>query len=99
MGAKGTPMSRLTPEEQITRAAQQKAKAEETIRRAQKALRDTERKKDTRRKILLGAALLDAAERNEGVARFLASVVGRLERPTDQAAFEGFELPRPKGSR
>ena len=91
-------MPRLTPEQQIARAAQTKAKAEETIRRAQKALRDTERKKDTRRKIILGAALLDAAERNESVARFLASAVDRLERPTDQAAFEGFELPRPKGA-
>lgn len=92
-------MPRLTPEEQIARAAQKKAKAEETIRRAQKALRDTERKKDTRRKIILGAALLDAADRNESVSRFLASIVDRLERPTDQAAFEGFELPRPKRSR
>ena len=91
-------MPRLTPEEQITRAAQKKAKAEETIRRAQKTLRDTERKKDTRRKIILGAALLDAADRNESVARLLASVVDRLERPTDQTAFEGFDLPRPKSS-
>ncbi len=99
MGGKGPTMPRLTPEEQITRAAQQKAKAEEAIRRAQKALRETERKRDTRRKILLGAALLDAAERNESVARFLASTVSRLERPADRAAFEGFELPRPKGSR
>jgi len=92
-------MPRLTPEQQITRAAQKKAKAEETIRRAQKALRDTERKKDTRRKIILGAALLDAAERNEGVSKFVASIVDRLERPTDQNAFDGFELPMPKGSR
>lgn len=92
-------MPRLTPEQQITRAAQKKAKAEETIRRAQKALRDTERKKDTRRKIILGAALLDAASRNESVARFLASTVDRLERPTDRAAFDGFDLPSPKGSR
>lgn len=92
-------MPRLTPEEQITRVAQKKAKAEETIRRAQKAIRDTERKKDTRRKIILGAALLDAADRNESVARFLASIVDRLERPTDRAAFEAFELPRPKDSR
>lgn len=92
-------MPRLTPEQQIARAAQKKAKAEETIRRAQKALRDTERKKDTRRKIILGAALLDAASRNENVARFLASIVDRLERPTDEEAFEGFKLPRPKASR
>ncbi|WP_372615313.1 hypothetical protein [Aquicoccus sp.] len=91
-------MPRLTPEEQITRAAQKKAKAEETIRRAQKLLRDTDRKKDTRRKIILGAALLDAADRNESVAKFLASIVDRLERPSDQAVFKGFELPRPKGS-
>lgn len=91
-------MPRLTPEEQITRAAHKKAKAEETIRRAKKALRETERKKDTRRKIILGAALLDAADRSEGAARFLASVVDRLERPTDRTAFDGFELPRPKAS-
>lgn len=91
-------MPRLTPEQQILRAAQKKAQAEETIRRAQKSLRDTERKNDTRRKIILGAALLDAADRNEGVARFLASIVGRLERPADRAVFDGFELPRPKGA-
>lgn len=89
-------MPRLTPQEQITRAAQKKAKAEETIRRAQKALRDTDRKKDTRRKIILGAALIDAAGRNENVARFLASIVDRLERPADRTAFDGFELPGPK---
>lgn len=91
-------MPRLTPEEQIARAAQKKAKAEEVIRRAKKALRETERKKDTRRKIILGAALLDAAERSESVSRFVASAVDRLERPTDQEAFEDFELPRPKRS-
>lgn len=91
-------MPRLTPEQQIIRAAQKKAKAEETIRRAQKDLRETERKKDTRRKVILGAALLDAAERNENAARFLASTVGRLERPADRAVFDGFVLPRPKGS-
>lgn len=91
-------MPRLKPEEQIARAAQKKAKAEETIRRAQKVLRDTERKKDTRRKIILGAALLDAAERSESVSRFLALIVDRLERPTDQAVFDGFELPKPKRS-
>lgn len=92
-------MPRLTPEQQIIRAAQKKAKAEETIRRAQKDLRETERKKDTRRKVILGAALLDSAHRNDAAARFLASVVGRLERPADRAVFDGFELPRPKGSR
>jgi Flp pilus assembly protein TadB len=89
-------MPRLTPEELIIRAAQKKAKAEESIRRAQKALRDTDRKKDTRRKIILGAALLDSAGRSENVAKFLASIVDRLERPADRAVFDGFDLPEPK---
>ena len=89
---------RLTPEEQIARAVREKAKAEETIRRAKKALRDTERKKDTRRKIILGAALLEAADRSESVANFVSVVVDRLQRPTDRAAFENFDLPKPRGS-
>ena len=89
---------RLTPEEQITRAAQKKARAGEAICRARKALRETERKKDTRRKTILGAALLDAADRNEGMANFVFSVVDRLQRPTDRAAFENFDLPKPKGA-
>ena len=89
---------RLTPEEQIARAVREKARAEETIRRARKALRDTERKKDTRRKIILGAALLDVAGRNERAARFLDWIVDRLQRPADRAAFENFDLPKPKGS-
>ena len=89
---------RLTPEEQIARAVREKAKAEETIRRAKKALRDTERKKDTRRKIILGAALLNAADRSESVANFVSFVVDRLQRPTDRAAFENFDLPKPRGA-
>jgi len=92
-------MPRLTPEQQITRAAQKKAKAEETIRRAQKALREKERKKDTRRKIILGAALLDAADQNDSVVRFIHRVVDRLERQADLAAFDDFELPKPKRSK
>ena len=88
----------LTPEQQITRAAQKKVRAGETIRRARKALRDTERKKDTRRKIILGAALLNVAGRNESAARFLDCIVDRLQRPADRAAFENFDLPKPKGS-
>ena len=89
---------RLTPEEQIARAVREKARAEETIRRAKKAFRDTERKKDTRRKIILGAALLEAADRSESVANFVSVVVDRLQRPTDRAAFENFDLPKPRGS-
>jgi len=88
-------MPRLSPEEQIARAAQKKAKAEETIRRASKILRDADRKADTRRKIILGAALLEAAEGNASIARFVQGRVKSLQREADKAAFEGFELPAP----
>lgn len=71
-------MPRLTPEEQIARAAQKKAKAEETIRRAQKALRDTERKKDTRRKILLGATLLSLVDTDPKAERIIKALVSRM---------------------
>lgn len=89
-------MARLTPEQQIMKAAQKKAKAEETIRRAQKILRDKDRKKDTRQKIILGGALIAAAENNESVAKFLAQLISRLDRPTDIAAFDGFSIPTKK---
>lgn len=89
-------MPRLTPEEKIVKAEQARAKAEEQIRRAKSTLRQADRKADTRRKIILGAALLDAAEKQPGVAKFLAGVVSGLDRPNDRAAFDGFDLPKPK---
>lgn len=91
-------MPRLTPEQRLEKARQAEARAKERARRAAADIAKRERSIDARRKILLGAALLDAAEKNSGAAKFVAYAVSRLERPHDRAAFEGFELPRPKGS-
>lgn len=88
-------MPRLSPTEQIARAEQKKAKAEETIKRATNALRDADRRADTRRKIILGAALLKAAEAKPGISGFVRTTVKGLKRDADKAAFEGFELPAP----
>ena len=90
-------MPRLTPEQQIKRAEQAMAKAEETIRRARSKLRSDDRKADTRRKIILGAALLDAAMKHEGPSEFVARIVRNLDRPADREAFEDFDLPKPGG--
>lgn len=91
-------MPRLTAEERLERARQAEAKAVERARRASAEIRKRDRSLDARRKILLGAALLEAAEKNPGAAKFVAQAIARLERPHDRAAFDGFELPRPKGS-
>lgn len=91
-------MPRLTPEEQLQKAEQAKAKAEERLRRAQKAINERERKNDTRRKIILGAALLEFASRNEGTSKFVSQVIKAQSRPQDRAVFEGFVVPHPSNS-
>jgi hypothetical protein len=61
--------------------------------RLEARLSDTERKRDTRRKILVGAAILAAVE-HEGVPSLRTSpellvwLEPRLTRPHDRAAFE-----------
>lgn len=89
-------MPRLTPAQQIARAEQNKKKAEEDIRRAQKKLRDADRSADARRKIILGAALLDTAKHSPNVAAYIRNVVAQLERKADKAVFDGFDLPEPE---
>lgn len=88
-------MARLTPEQRIEKAAREKAKAEAVIKRAKADLAATERRADTRRKIVLGGALIEAAARDPGAARFVAAVIAGLKRPADRRAFEGWAAPKP----
>ncbi len=55
--------------------------------------RGRERKADTRRKIILGGLLLDAAARDERFARDVADLLARLSRDQDRKAFEGWSPP------
>ena len=65
-------------------AAQEAAKAElVAVRDADKA-----RRLDTRRKVVIGAALMALAERDEGAADMLASLKRNLTRPADRKLFE-----------
>lgn len=65
-------------------AAQKAAKAELiAVRDADKA-----RRLDTRRKVVIGAALMALAERDEGAADMLASLKRNLTRDTDRKLFE-----------
>ena len=56
---------------------------------------EAERKLETRRKIILGGLLLDAAEKDEKFARALQVLVGRVSRDQDAKAFEGWQQPQP----
>ena len=53
------------------------------------------RKLDTRRKIILGGALVDLAERDTGAAAMIERLVRNLPREQDRKAFEGWAAKQP----
>ena len=53
----------------------------------------TARKNDTRRKIVLGALLIDAAEKDPRFAGVLGELMCRIERPNDHKPFAGWTVP------
>ena len=53
------------------------------------------RKLDTRRKIILGGALVDLAERDSNAAAMIERLVRNLPREQDRKAFEGWDAKQP----
>ena len=53
------------------------------------------RKLDTRRKIILGGALVDLAERDTNAAAMIERLVRNLPREQDRKAFEGWDAKQP----
>ena len=51
------------------------------------------RREDTRRKIILGGALIELAARNPDAADMIATLVEGLSREQDRKAFDGWERP------
>ena len=70
----------------LTRLAQRRAALESKLAHATAALRDAERRDDTRRKIVAGGALLAAVREGAIPAGTLAVLVGRMQ-PRDRALF------------
>lgn len=54
-----------------------------------------ERKRDTRRKIILGGLLLDAAAKEPQHAALMRELIARIARPQDKAAFADWTLAQP----
>ncbi len=85
----------LPTTDQLEKAKLQAEQAKARYQALQARLSEASRKLDTRRKIILGGLLLDAAEKDDKFARVVQVLVGRVSRDQDAKAFEGWEAPRP----
>ncbi|MCV0416618.1 MAG: hypothetical protein K5831_17290 [Brevundimonas sp.] len=54
-----------------------------------------ERKADTRRKIILGGLLLDAASKDTRYTGILDALLRRISREADRRPFDGWKPPKP----
>jgi hypothetical protein len=78
-------------------------KAKKRVRQAQARLQDLNaraatigRKQDTRRKIILGGLLLDAAAKDQRFEGVLSELMKRIARDQDRKVFDGWALSREK---
>ena len=86
--------SRLA-ETELARAEKryEQAKARLQALRNREAARN--RKLDTRRKVILGGALMDLAERDTGAAAMMDRLIRNLVRDQDRKAFTDSDIPSP----
>jgi len=89
----------LTAEQELAKAKEEyeKAKAQAKARYDKIKARHTTaaRKLDTRRKIIVGGALIEMAGRDAEAARLLSRVIASVKREQDRKAFEGWDIPSP----
>jgi hypothetical protein len=88
-------VTKITPEQ----LAKLQQKADQHLARLQAAkarLAETERKMDTRRKIIAGGLLFDAAAKDPQWARHLDVLLTRIDRPNDKEPFEGWSIEQYK---
>jgi len=83
----------LPTPERIAKARLQADQAKARLQALEARLSQDERKRDTRRKIILGGLLLDAATKDDRYAKVVAALMARIERDNDRKAFEGWDPP------
>lgn len=71
----------------------QRAKLEARIQAAEARSKASERKQDTRRKILIGSYYLEHAQKNNDMETLKHIMADYLTRPTDRKLFDLPELP------
>jgi hypothetical protein len=88
-------VAKITPDQ----LAKLQQKADQHLARLQAAkarLAETERKMDTRRKIIAGGLLFDSAAKDKQWAQHLAVLLTRIDRPNDKEPFEGWSIEQYK---
>lgn len=82
-------------ETELERAEKRYAQAKARLQGLKNREAARQRKLDTRRKVILGGALLDLAERDSGAAAMLDRLVRNLSRQQDRKAFADWGEPSP----
>ena len=78
---------------QIDRAKLAVQQAKARLQAIENRQSEAERKLDTRRKIIMGGLLIDAAAKDERYAKVVAALMARIDRDNDRKAFEGWTPP------
>lgn len=81
------------PETELERAEKRYAQAKARLQGLRNREATRQRKIETRRKVILGGALIDLAERDSGAAAMLDRLIRNLPRDQDRKAFEGWDAP------
>lgn len=80
-------------ETELERAEKRYAQAKARLQSLKNREATRQRKLDTRRKVILGGALLDLAERDSSAAAMLDRLIRNLAREQDRKAFADWEGP------
>lgn len=80
-----------TKNEKLTKLLQQKARIEAELARAKNAHKTEARKLDSRRKIILGAALLKGISTNAVRSEVARSLIEKFASDRDKKLFESFD--------
>ncbi|MEC9310450.1 MAG: mobilization protein [Pseudomonadota bacterium] len=82
-------------ETELERAEKRYAQAKARLQALKNREATRQRKLDTRRKVILGGALMDLAERDSNAAAMLDRLIRNLSREQDRKAFAEWDIPSP----
>jgi hypothetical protein len=82
--------------DQLAKLQQKADQHNARLQAAKTRLMETERKLDTRRKIIAGGLLFDAAAKDKQWAHHLAILLSRIDRPNDKEPFDGWNIEQYK---
>jgi len=86
---------RSSPSDALEKARLAVQQAKARLQAIENRQSEAERKLDTRRKIIMGGLLLDAAAKDERYAKVVSALMARIDRDNDRKAFQDWTPPTP----